>query len=420
MRLVARDGIEPPTPAFSGLTGATINSFKQNHLTAVGRSKIGLQPQPNCNHRLALGLLIRVLLLVCFLENIMATQSFSKFIRPGQPRSGVVSERDLDLLATILSYRFSPAVQLVRLVGGNEDVTHRRLRGLWERGLINRFAFPGIRTHSEFYYYLDNREALSLLAELRGLATHEQMLDEIKSNREKDYAQAAVRGQHMQLGFLKHSLMVSRFHFLLDMACRRSGGRVALAAWRQGAQLAGHKVEVPKVKSSRGGNEYFWEESGETERLPVEPDALFTLRFVDRPDGEQLSHFCYEADRGTMVSTDMLKKFRGYYHFIKKQQRHKEAFGIHPIRAVLVETRDEDRGRRLMELVNHPLVCGPGKRAGLFWFSISPLFTDLVLDEKNRPLPRYLEQPEIIFDPIWALPDRALRSLGDAENSLKP
>jgi hypothetical protein len=43
----------------------------------------------------------------------------------------------------------------------------------------------------------------------------------------------------------------------------------------------------------------------------------------------QLAHFFSEADRGTMVLTDMLRKFRGYYHFIKKQQQHKEAFGIH-------------------------------------------------------------------------------------------
>ena len=74
--------------------------------------------------------------------------------------------------------------------------------------------------------------------------------------------------------------------------------------------------------------------------------------------------------------TDMLKKFRGYYHFIKKQQKHREAFGVHPIRAVLVETTDEARGKKLMELAGHPQVAGPGKRAGLFWFSISPLFTD--------------------------------------------
>jgi hypothetical protein len=65
-------------------------------------------------------------------------------------------------------------------------------------------------------------------------------------------------------------------------------------------------------------------------------------------------HFFYEADRGSMVMTDMLKKFRGHYHLVKKQQRHREAVGVHPIRAVLVETTDTARGQKLMELVNHP------------------------------------------------------------------
>ncbi len=186
-----------------------------------------------------------------------------------------------------------------------------------------------------------------MLSERRGLDIRPQMIDEIKSNREKDYAQAAFRGQHMQLGFLRHSLMLSRMHFALEMACRRSQGRIKLEAWGQGGQLTGQKVEVPKVKSSRGGNEYFWEEADEIERLPVEPDALFTLRFTDSAAEPRLGHFFYEADRGSMVMPDMLKKFRAYYHFIKKQQRHKEAFGIHPVRAVLVETTDEARGRRL-------------------------------------------------------------------------
>ena len=99
----------------------------------------------------------------------MQKQSISKFLRPEAARPGPITDRDLDLIAAILRFRFSPAAQLVRLVGGNEDVTHRRLRRLWERGLVNRFAFPGIRTHSEFYYYLDSREPLNLLAEYRGV-----------------------------------------------------------------------------------------------------------------------------------------------------------------------------------------------------------------------------------------------------------
>lgn len=104
----------------------------------------------------------------------------------------------------------------------------------------------------------------------------------------------------------------------------------------------------------------------------------------------------------------------GYHHFIKKQQHHKEAFGVHAIRAVLVETTDEACGKKPMELVVHPLVAGPGKRAGLFWFSITPLFTDPAADSA---IPSYLDRPEAIFEPIWALPDHSLHALNDAENT---
>ncbi|MGA3027219.1 MAG: replication-relaxation family protein [Bryobacteraceae bacterium] len=219
----------------------------------------------------------------------------------------------------------------------------------------------------------------------------------------------------MQLGFLQHSLMISRMHFCVEMASRKSGGRVQLAAWSQGGPLAGRKVEVPEVKASRFGNDYVWGETDHSVRLPVEPDALFSLRFPDRPPQQQLAHFLYEADRSTMNSTDVLKKLRGYYHLIKRQQGHKDAFGLHPIRAVLVETTNEARGRRLMQLVNHPLVCGPGKRAGLFWFTVSSLLSDPHEGGLQRPA-TYLERPQLVLDRILAMPDFSLHSLADAEN----
>src|SRR5689334_8570785 len=99
----------------------------------------------------------------------MASQLFSKFIRPSSPRPALITDRDLDALDVLVRYRFSPTSELVRLVGGNEDVTMRRLRLLWERGLVSRWAFPGIRTHSEFCYYLDSRAPLELLREHRGI-----------------------------------------------------------------------------------------------------------------------------------------------------------------------------------------------------------------------------------------------------------
>src|SRR3954471_10649745 len=118
----------------------------------------------------------------------MTKQKFTKFIRPETARRGVITERDLDILAAVLRYRFSPASELVRLVSGNEDVTRRRLRFLWERGLLSYFVFPGIRSHSEFFYYLDNRQALDLLAGYRGFIITPEMLLELKHNRDKDYA----------------------------------------------------------------------------------------------------------------------------------------------------------------------------------------------------------------------------------------
>src|SRR5579864_2031032 len=89
--------------------------------------------------------------------------SFSKFSRPAQPRTGRTSDSDLALIEAILRYRFSPTSELIRLVGGHEDVIQRRLRRLWEVGLVNRFAFPKIPNHGEFIYYLDQHKALDLL-----------------------------------------------------------------------------------------------------------------------------------------------------------------------------------------------------------------------------------------------------------------
>ena len=113
---------------------------------------------------------------------------------------------------------------------------------------------------------------------------------------------------------------------------------------------------------------------------------------------------------------DMLKKFRAYYHFIKRQQKHREAFGVHPIRAVLIETTTEARARKLMELAEHPAVIGAGKRSALFWFAISPLFS--APDAGNgQHLATYLLRPELVLDRLWALPDMTMHGLGDAENS---
>lgn len=111
----------------------------------------------------------------------------------------------------------------------------------------------------------------------------------------------------------------------------------------------------------------------------------------------------------------MLKKLRTYHHFIKRQQKHKQAFGVHPIRAVLIETTDEPRARRLMELARQPAVLGDGRRTSLFWFGISPLFTEQIAGG-NKGTARYLDRPQVVFESLWATADILLHSIRDKEN----
>jgi hypothetical protein len=175
---------------------------------------------------------------------------------------------------------------------------------------------------------------------------------------------------------------------------------------------------VPEIVSRRieGTNEYTWEERDRTHRLPVEPDALFSLRFPNRQAEQRVSHFCSEADCGSMPMADMLKRLRAYYHFIKRQQKHRVAFGVDPIRAVLIETMSEARARKLMELAEHPGVIGAGKRSALFWFCMSPLFSDQADVGNGQHLATYLLRLRIVLDRLWALPDLTMHGLADLGN----
>src|SRR5260221_2090763 len=119
-----------------------------------------------------------------------------------------------------------------------------------------------------------------------------------------------------------------------------------------------------------------------------------------------------------MPMADMMKKLRAYFHFIKRQQKHKEAFGVHPIRAVLIETTDEPRARKLMDLAQHPAVIGGGKRSSLFWVVISPLLA--VPDvQRGRPIPPYLTRPAMILDRRLATPDMVPQSPNYAEHLME-
>ena len=314
-----------------------------------------------------------------------------------------ITDTSLALIATIHDYKIIPTSSLVRLVEGHEKNLFRQLQQLYHKGLINRFAFMRRKNPGEFHYYLDNTEALNLL--IANGAKHEDLeFQEVRRNREKRYCDVnnprLIEEMQGKLLFLKHEVMISRFHAMLELACAQSNGRVELADFQQGPALW-HKVEAPKLIYRNGE----WQESDQQEQLPHRPDAFFTLRLANASN----LHFLYEADRHRTNAQKYNRKLRAHFHFIVKQKQYKNVYGIDRVRAVLTETVDDEWAEYLRSAADHPVVSG-SKPSPLFWFTTSRLFTQA--DETKKPT--YLTKPEILFKNIWATPvDDTLHSLID-------
>ena len=95
-----------------------------------------------------------------------------------------ITERSIAIIDAIHRYQILPTSLIVRLVPGDGRQTQQHLQMLFHRGLINRFAFPKIGNPSEFHYYLDNAQALDLLAE-QGREAGQLDYEAARRNKEK-------------------------------------------------------------------------------------------------------------------------------------------------------------------------------------------------------------------------------------------
>jgi len=346
-----------------------------------------------------------------------------------------ITDISLAILGTIERYRIVPTSLLLHLVNRNQRVAYRHLQHLYHSRLVNRFCFFGPTGRpSEFNYFLDNPEALHLLID-GGIGDPETIdFEQLKRNREKwtpildrqslDFAtgdpgspeqdQAPGKPSEGQRLFLKHELMISRFHGMLELATGASEGRVKLLSWHQGPVLHS-SIEAPKMSYINGE----WRKQEGDERIPHRPDALFSIHTEGQ---EEPRHFFYEADRKTTTTTRIIKKLRGHFHYIAKARRHHDDYGIQRIRAVLTETLDTKWAEALRIAAQHPVVSGP-KPSELFWFTSAEFFTKQIQKPIGRNpkaihrVPYYLENPDVVFRPLWFSPIDAVgarpRSLMD-------
>src|SRR5450631_1496018 len=106
-----------------------------------------------------------------------------------------LTDRSLKIIETIGRYRFLPSSKIIRLVGGNEDVTHRHLQQLFHRGLISRLKIPSAPANSEFVYFLENAALLRNVVHDTRIDAKCLNFQEIRLNRDKYGGEHATNGK---------------------------------------------------------------------------------------------------------------------------------------------------------------------------------------------------------------------------------
>ena len=333
-------------------------------------------------------------------------QRLKKFHRqPELLPLGFITDRSVALIETIARYQIIPTSLIQHLNEGSHQKTLRHLQRLYHHGYINRFSTARFGGSGEICYYLDNPQALELLAQRTDYDRDSLPWDLVHRNRRNPYAalhnRIEIRQALGRLLFVDHELMITRFHAHLELACRHSEGQVKLTSWQQGPELQ-KDVYAPKFLKDTKTNKLY--ESDSTERLPHRPDALFSVHFPHATEGKREAHFFYEADRRRSKDPKRFrKKLRAYFYCIARQKKHTELYNIPRVRAVLIETLDDSWAERCRHIAAHETVS-PKKPTRLFWFAGTQPFTQLEPVQRGsqqRMLPAFLSRPSSLFDRIW-------------------
>lgn len=270
----------------------------------------------------------------------MAKRVFKKFERSQTPPKFRIGAVDMQILKDLTSYRFLDTKQILTLHPDYSPRTVRsRLQLLFHAGYVERPRGQFLYYEHPYLIYSLAKKGAELVSQDKGLPT------------------ITDRPHEMRVSFMRHSLMISNFQAALRLALKETEG-FKLAVWRDLGAIDAVQCEG--------------------ERLPIAPDAFFTIEADD-----YFLHFFFEADRSTMAADRMLNKFKGYWNW-KLEGGHKRKLDIPNFR-VLTVCLSEERAERLRLIA----AKANGREIGsdMFWFAC----------EKSYDL----ENPDSILTPIW-------------------
>ena len=319
---------------------------------------------------------------------------------------------DFEIIKTIYDFNFLSSTQLLKLINADRQTIYKHLQTLYHQQLINRVHFPTAFVAGEFYYYLDNTQALDLLITETDHQKQDFNYEEIRRNKQKAYGdmhldESQNTGNAGKQLFLRHETMISRFHVALELATRATDGQVKIKTWKEGAELYNYaiapKYNLTKHKDQNNQTQTNYQEhETETEKIPHRPDAFFTLIFPKEPDKADNSFF-YEADRKTTSTPKLNKKLRGHYHAVVRQKLHQQApYTVPSIRAVLIETTSYQWAEHIHQEA-HSKTVSPNQ-SKLFWFTCLDQLTKPEKTFKGKAQSKkypYLENPKNFFSRFW-------------------
>lgn len=241
-----------------------------------------------------------------------------------------IRDSDLEILRYCQELRFCTIDHLTTLTGRHRQALSLRLLQLIAEKYIYRTTFPN---PNQKHVYSIGTEGFKLLA-YRGLIQLEDVPARLRTNELKPL-------------FLSHTLMVTDIHTTLILASRDPNSNMRLVEWREGKQLY---------------ESVTFYEDGKKKRLPVCPDAFFTVG--SKTDPIRRFSYALEADRGTTTRRTFEAKLNAYWRFLE-QNRQVKAYGVKWFRVVTI-TSAEARATSLRSLA---IVNVPSKYQRYFLFT---------------------------------------------------
>jgi len=240
----------------------------------------------------------------------------------------------------LANYRFLDTKQITALFPSQtERNIKRRLHFLFHGGYIERPVqqFTYLKP-SEYLVYSLARKGAELISQKKGFSAR------------------AKPSKEIGVSFLRHSLMISDFRLALSLALSNSS-QFKLAVWKDLGLIDAVYCEG--------------------ERLPIAPDAFFTIESKD-----YLMHFFLEADRSTMALERMLNKYKGYWIW-RAEGSQKQKLDIANFR-VLTVCISEERAENLRQISKKADDNQTGSE--MFWFASEKAYAPAIHEKILEPI----------------------------------